>query len=202
MAAFQTIQHFVRRTSPLKLFDYSTQPRFLLPVLFPFVTYLGWLRDPAAPLMDHVLAAIAIALVGWIGAMFVEYQPFVPLEDDTVNDIQGVMLAVVAGLIYVVWNHFGWSDLVQGWALVGAIAVFLWLPTRRLLTLSGGVIFPTAVFVYLSVIESSFIPLLLVPALRVPVALKIENLTYFETVVGLSMGIVSVVIVLVLPSVS
>ncbi|MCU4742496.1 hypothetical protein OB955_11935 [Halobacteria archaeon AArc-m2/3/4] len=185
----------------LKLFDYATQPRFLLPILFPFIVYLGWLRESAGSLELHLLAALAIALGGWLGAMIVEYQPFLAIEDGTVNEIQGMLLFVVAGTIYLLWNQNGWPVFVQHWALVAATAVALWLPARFVLDLSGGVIFPTAVFVYLAFMDFRFAPLLVIPVLRVPVALKIEDLSPLEAAVGLGLGVVSVATVLLATSV-
>lgn len=184
------------QVSALKLLDLMTQPRFLLPTMFPFIVYLGWTTDSTAPLTAQLLAAVGIALVGWFGAMAVEYQPLVPIEDATVNEIQGAMLFVVAAVIYAVWSYNAWPSVVQGFGLVSGLAVALWLPARRVLNLSGGVIFPTALFAFLTAHDLRLAPLLLLLAIRVPVALKIEDLTPFETTVGLTLGGISVLTVL------
>lgn len=182
-------------SSALKTFDLMTQPRFLLPTVFPFIVYLGWLTEGLGSLRNHLFAALLIALGGWLGAMAVEYQPLVPISDGTVNEIQGGLLFVVAATIYAVWSQNGWPQVVQGFGLVAGTAVALWLPARQFLNLSGGVIFPTAVFVYLTLQQLWLAPLLFVLAIRIPVALTIEDLTPFETSVGLSLGCLSVLLV-------
>ncbi|SNZ15002.1 hypothetical protein SAMN06269185_2344 [Natronoarchaeum philippinense] len=184
--------------SPLKALDLMTQPRFLLPTAFPFIVYLGWTMDSSASLSAQLLAALGIALGGWFGAMAVEYQPFVPLEDGTINEIQGGLLFVVAAVIYGVWSYNAWPAVVQGFGLVSGVAVALWLPARRVLNLSGGVIFPTALFVFLTLQDLRLAPLLVVLAIRVPVALTIEDLSPLETTVGLTLGSISVLTVLAL----
>lgn len=180
----------------LKKVDLMTQPRFLLPTVFPFMVYLGWTYEGGGALTDHLWAALLIALGGWLGAMAIEYQPFVQISDGTVNELQGVLLFVVAAAIYATWSLNGWPSFVQGFGLVAATAVSLWLPARRVLNLSGGVIFPTAVFAYMAVSDPRLSPLLAVLVIRVPVALEIEDLTPVETAVGVGLGCISVLLVL------
>lgn len=182
----------------LKKIDLLTQPRFLLPTVFPVIVYLGWTYEGGS-LSTHLVAALLIALGGWVGAMIIEYQPFVPISDGTVNELQGVLLCVVAAVIYGTWSLYGWPSFVQGFGLVAATAVFLWLPARQVFTLSGGVIFPTAVFMYMALVDLRLLPLLLVLAVRIPVALKIENLTPLETAIGVSLGCLSVALVVGYP---
>lgn len=198
MATSNSSLESIADSTAVKTLDLMTQPRFLLPTVFPFIVALGWYGDTTGSLSSHLFAAVLISLGGWLAAMIVEYQPVVPLADGTINEIQGVLLFVVAAAIYVVWNQNGWPLLVQGFGMVSATAVALWLPARQVLNLSGGVIFPTALFVYLTLSHFWLAPLLLVLVIRIPVALTIEDLTPLETVVGVSLGCLSVLLVVLL----
>ncbi|MFC6954363.1 hypothetical protein [Halorubellus litoreus] len=176
-----------------RLADLATQPRFLLPMLFPVMAYLGWRWGGGGRLRNHLLAVLGIDVAGFLLAMALEAQP---IDGDLVNVLQGVALLAVAVLMYAVWRWFDWSSLVQGWALVAAVSVLVWLPARTVFTLSGGVIIPTATLLYLATQRRVLAVLLPIPAFRVVVAVTREGFGAVDVLVALSLAAGAVAFVL------
>lgn len=173
--------------------DLATQPRFLLPMLFPVMAYLGWRWDGGSGrLRNHFLAVLGIDVVGFLLAMALEAQP---IDGALVNVLQGVTLLVVAVLMYAVWRWFDWSPLVQGWALVAAVSVLVWLPARTVFTLSGGVLIPTATLLYLVTQRRVLAVLLPIPAFRVVVAVTTEGFGTVDVLIALALAVAAVGVV-------
>lgn len=175
-----------------RLADLATQPRFLLPMLFPVMAYLGWRWDGGGRLRNHLLAVLGIDVAGFLLAMALEAQS---IDGDLVNVLQGVALLAVAALMYAVWRWFDWSPLVQGWALVAAVGVLVWLPARTVFTLSGGVIIPCATLLYLATQRRVLAVLLPIPAFRVVVAVTQEGFGAVDVLVALSLAVGAVAFV-------
>ncbi|QIO23225.1 hypothetical protein [Haloarcula sp. JP-L23] len=177
-----------------RLADLATQPRFLLPILFPVMAYLGWRWDGGGRLRNHLLAVLGIDVVGSLLATVLESQP---IDGSLVNALQGVALLVVAVIMYTVWRRFDWSPLVQGWALVAAVSIVAWLPARTVFTLSGGVIVPTATLLYLATQRRVLAVLLPIPALRVVVSVMREGYGVFDVLAALCLAVGVVAFVLI-----
>lgn len=175
--------------SAFRLFDLATQPRFILPLLFPILAYLGWYWERVGRLRNYLLAVLVINVGGFLLAMALEAQP---LPADLINTLQGVALLFVAVAIYGVWRWRGWSTFVQGWALVAAVSVALWLPARTVFTLSGGVLIPIASFVYLARYDRRLAPLLFVGVFRIVVGVVREGFTALDVVVALTLAVAAV----------
>lgn len=175
-----------------RILDLATQPRILLPVLFPVMASLGWRRDRTGRLRQYLLAALAIDGLGFLLAMGIEA---LPLESSLINTLQGVALVIVALTIFGVWHYNEWSTFVQGWALVAAVSVAVWLPARQVFTLSGGVLIPTASVLYLVWEDWRLAPLVGIPVFRVAVGGLREGYTAVDVVVALLLSVATVLFV-------
>jgi hypothetical protein len=102
---------------------------------------------------------------------------------------------VVCVLLWYVWRRFDWGRLVPGGVLALAVATVPYAALSVVWNVSGHVIFAVVPTLYLTLVDRSFWPLLVVPLVMVPNRVVVNAHTWLQSIGGLLVAAGAVVAV-------